>query len=134
MNDRGEITGRYASGATYLAFKYTPGAAAFGAGTWTTPGSNAQFPGATPYRINNAGMVVGNYQNGTEGGAFLFTDAGGMQALTGVPHTIVGFNDKGDIIATDHDPVTYQTIPVAKLFGQPPVLVQNMIDPGQTQI
>lgn len=124
LNDAGQVAGGAEFAAGYGAFRYRDGA---GVEMLDPTGAFADSHG---HFINEAGMVAGTW----EGGLFIFTDDGGMQDL-GVDGLVAikGINDRGDMTIQKHDPHTYEGKPMLKLFGEPAVELQDLIDPERDE-
>lgn len=124
INERGDVTGCGPSGP----FRTSDGQVLNLDPTGSLPGACGEF-------INDAGMVVGRWNDGY----FLYSPAAGIQDLglsgPGIhPGTIGGLNARGEFTSMDHDPTTYESIPVIKLEGWPLMRVQDLIDPHHERI
>lgn len=94
-----------------------------------------RLPGACGRFINDAGVVAGTWN----GGYFLYTPGVGVSDLgpsgPGVDHgSMSALNARGEFTSTEHDPVTYASIAVIKVEGQPLRRVQDLIDPNHERI
>ncbi|HVU64052.1 MAG TPA: GC-type dockerin domain-anchored protein [Phycisphaerales bacterium] len=123
MNDSDEIVGWTALPTGNATFRLSPTRG------YQIVAGTGQFASAFPTAINNAGMVIGNYAGGT----FLYTDATGPTDL-GLPSNLLGFNNRGDVLAAGHDPMTYEELPMIKLFGRPAAMVQDVVDPSLSKL
>lgn len=121
MNDAGQITGSatFPSGSGAFTFSDEAGLVQLDPA--------GAFPNSRGEIIAESGAIAGYF----DGGIFVYTAEAGMQD-TGIGSFsfIVGFNSRGDLLANEHHPQTYEGTPKVRFAGQELVSLQELIDPA----